>query len=554
MSLALAIGLALHLRVAYDEALESAETLVVAVVKAIAERVEGDMRTVEALLNETAASVQIGDDYAAELTQRLFLRMDQFPELHFIGRTAVDGRRIGPAWPEHGAPPIGERLFGDNPPLLTAGGSPSVIVLKPDKPREPNHRQMYVVRPLAFADGAAAAAVNPDAWARFLDSVLVDAQGGAAIIHESGIMVARAPEHAPKFAMDISNSDLFRIWLPYGPGGVIRLVAKSDNNDKIIAYRRLAGYPLVATCGVSISAALADWKRTATVEIFSALILLAAAYYWAARSDRTATALAVHGMDLENAVENRTRELAEARDAAAQTADRLRKVNRELQRMAMVAAHHLQEPLRPMVSYSQLLHQRLQGGDVETDDMLTFIRTAALRQKALLRDFQRYVAALTEEPQLHAVDVEKTAQAAAAAVARRYGKQLTTTCVDLPTINADASLIRDLFFELLTNAVLHGRSNGTATVRISAVRDGDDWVFRVADDGPGVPAGLRERVFQVFETISGRLPDATGLGLPLCRLIVESHGGDICIEPSPTGAVLRFRLPDRPVSYESFVI
>lgn len=554
MGFVLACGLALHLRFAYVEAIDAAENLTAALAKAIAERVESDMRAVEALLNETAAAVQVGDDDAAYWPHQLYVRIDRFPELRFIGQIAADGRLAGPIWPAYAAPPSGTKLTDADlsdafPPNRPA--RPTVIAAaKPDK--NTGGRYFYMVRSLGFSSNGMIAALNADSWAAFLESVLVDPQGAAAIIHQDGSMIARAPDHQSKFALNIAHSDLFTVWLPKKPVGVAQLTAKTDGNDKILAYRTLRDYPLVATCGVSMKTALADWRRMALVETTAALVLLAIAFYWARRADSAVAALEAHGHDLETAVAERTGELAQAWKTIGETAQRLQKVNAELHRLAVVTAHHLQEPLRPMVSYSQLLQQRLQGQDPEADDMLDFIRSAAVRQKALLRDFQRFVSALTEEPRLQNVDCGHAANAAVRAVLRAKGEgTLTATWDDLPTVAADPGQLRDLFRELLINAVQHRGEKPQVRVRIVAARGEDGWTFRVSDDGPGVAEAMREKVFQAFETMAGRNPDSTGLGLPLCRLIIEAHGGDICIEPSAQGTVVRFRLPILPDASEN---
>lgn len=553
MALLLLAGAALQIQASHDVAVRAAETTAQALVKAVAERMDGGVRAVEGLLNEFAVAVQAGVANDAEFTQRALTRLESYPELHYVGVVGADGVLRQPTWPRIALPPEGLNV-SDREYFKRAAGAKAathVLIGDPMLGGATSRRSLHLARPLFDAqgrfDGAVVAALNPDRWAAFLQSVVLDPDGATAVLHADGLMIARAPDHIGKFGVNIADSDLFTRFLRESRVGVGHLVAKADGNDKILAYQSLNNYPLVATYGLSRNVALASWRRLATYEMMAALALLAAAYYWAWRSDRSAEQMLAHGRELEAAVARRTIELTAARDAASRTATRLQKVNVELQRMALVTAHHLQEPLRPMVSYSQLLEQRLNGRDAEADNMLAFIRNAAVRLKALLRDFQRYVSALTEEPRIQSCDSAQALRAALRAAARAAGEDaLNVTSNDLPAVHADPALLRDLFRELLVNAAAHRGRPEAANVRIDCRSDAKGWTFIVADDGPGVPGDIQDRVFQAFEAAAGRDADATGLGLPLCRLIVEAHDGDIGFAPCGLGTAIRFHLPFQP--------
>lgn len=550
MALLLLAGAALQIQASYNAAVAAAETTARALVKAVAERMDGGVRAADGLLNEFAAAVQAGYASDAEFTQRALTRLESYPELHYVGVVGADGVMRQPTWPHLVLPPEGfnvrDREYFKR--AARAKTATHVQIGHPVLGGATSRRSLHLARPLFDAEGrfegAVVAALNPDYWAQFLHSVMLDPDGATAVVHTDGLMIARAPDHVGKFGVNIADSDLFTRFLRDSGAGVGHLVAKADGNDKILAYQLLDNYPLVATYGVSHNVALANWRRLAIYEMMAALALLAAAYYWAWRSDRSAEHMLAHGQELEAAVARRTVELTAARDAASRTATRLQKVNVELQRMALVTAHHLQEPLRPMVSYSQLLEQRLKGRDAEADSMLAFIRNAAVRLKALLRDFQRYVSALTEEPRIQSCDSAQALRAALRAATRAAGEEaLNVRWEHLPAVHADPALLRDLFRELLVNAAAHRGRPEAANVRVDCRSDVGGWTFIVADDGPGVPADIRCRVFQAFEAAAGRDANATGLGLPLCRLIAEAHGGDIGFAPCDHGAAIRFHLP-----------
>lgn len=552
MTAALLAGLGLQLQATHDTAIDSAETLVTGLAKAIAEKLGGSIRAVDSLLDEAVGALEAERRDDPVVTQRILNRLELFPEVHFLGVFGADGRMRPPTWPKIDLPENGLDISGRAyfKRLIAPGPVPRLVVGYPVTGQATNRRSLHLVRPLVNGEGkltgGVAAAINPDVFARFLETVMVDPDGAAAMIHIDGPMIARAPDHQGKFAMNIANSDLFKIWIPRARQGTAQLISKADGNDKIIAYRVLDDYPLVVTCGISRKVALADWRRLALIETILAAALIAVILYWAWRSDLSSGQMLAYGRQLEQAVEARTHELAAARDDAARHARRLEKVNTELHRMAMVTAHHLQEPLRPMVSYSQLLEQRLRSQDHETLDMLTFIRQAAVRLKALLRDFQRYVSALTDRPHVARVDSADVVRAAAQDVARHLGvAALTVEFGDLPAVDADPALLREVFRELLGNAAIHRGRAAAAHVAVACLREPQGWVFHVVDDGPGIPPDLRERVMQVFENAARRDADATGLGLPLCRLIVEAHGGELLIDANPQGrgTAIRFRLP-----------
>lgn len=552
MTAALLAGLGLQLQATHDTAIDSAETLVTALAKAIAEKLGGSIRAVDSLLDEAVSALETERRDDPVTAQRILNRLELFPEVHFLGTISADGRMRRPTWPRTDLPESGLDVSGREyfKRLTAPGPIPRLVVGYPVTGQATNRRSLHLARPIINAEGrltgGVVAAINPDVFARFLETVMVDPDGAAAMIHTDGLMIARAPDHQSKFAMNIANSDLFKIWIPKARQGTAQLISKADGNDKIIAYRVLDDYPLVVTCGISRNVALADWRRLALIETVLAVALVAVIFYWAWRSDLSSSHVLAYGRQLEQAVDIRTGELAAARDDAARHAQRLEKVNAELHRMAMVTAHHLQEPLRPMVSYSQLLEQRLRNQDHETLDMLAFIRQAAVRLKALLRDFQRYVSALTDRPHVARVDSASIARAAALDVTRQLGDTaLMVEFGDLPAVDADPALLREVFRELLANAAIHRGSAAAVRITVTCQSGPQGWVFHIIDDGPGIPPDLRERVMQVFENAARRDADATGLGLPLCRLIVEAHGGELLIDANPhgRGAAIRFRLP-----------
>ncbi|CUW40618.1 putative Signal transduction histidine kinase [Magnetospirillum sp. XM-1] len=237
-----------------------------------------------------------------------------------------------------------------------------------------------------------------------------------------------------------------------------------------------------------------------------------------------------------------------ARLEAAQTladtrAIKLEEANGELRRLAMVTAHHLQEPLRPMAISAQRIQRRIAADETELMEWCASITEGTAHLGALLRDFQRYVAALTEEPRLETCDMAQLAAQARAKALERGGTEARIDLSPLPALIADKRMISQVLDELFDNALRHARPGVPPAVSLSAVRGDDCWEFTVSDNGPGFDPGIVDKVLEVFEVTHGRAPDHTGLGLPMCRAILRAHGGRVIVEPSPSGGVVRFSLP-----------
>jgi signal transduction histidine kinase len=241
--------------------------------------------------------------------------------------------------------------------------------------------------------------------------------------------------------------------------------------------------------------------------------------------------------------------LEAAQALAATRAIKLEEANQELRRLAMVTAHHLQEPLRPMTINAQRIQRRVTGDETELAEWCASITEGTAHLGALLRDFQRYVAALTEEPRLDSCDMaELAAQARAKALERVGSAEARIDLSPLPVLTADQRMISQVLDELFDNALRHPRPGVPPVISLSAARCEEFWEFTVHDNGPGFDAGIVDKVLEVFEVTHGRAPDHTGLGLPMCRAILRAHGGRIAVEASPSGGVVRFSLPAGTIS------
>ncbi len=227
----------------------------------------------------------------------------------------------------------------------------------------------------------------------------------------------------------------------------------------------------------------------------------------------------------------------------------LRRSNEELERFAYVASHDLQEPLRMVERYVQLLAKRYKGNlDADADEFINYAVQGAVRMQRLVEDLLAYSRVGT-----HGVPVPTEAGTALdnALVGLKLAiaeASATVTHDALPTVRADPGQLEHLFANLIGNA-LKFRGADAPRVHVAARRDGDRWVFSVKDNGIGIDPRYFDRIFVLFERLHGREQyPGTGIGLAICKKIVEGHGGRIWVESQPEGgagggATFFFTLP-----------
>jgi light-regulated signal transduction histidine kinase (bacteriophytochrome) len=234
--------------------------------------------------------------------------------------------------------------------------------------------------------------------------------------------------------------------------------------------------------------------------------------------------------DLERRVADRTAELAErAKDLA--------RSNSELQQFAYVASHDLQEPLRMVASFTQLLAKRY--ADKLDDDARDFINYAvdgARRMQTLISDLLSYSRVGTQGKPLVPTDVDAVLNNVLGSL--QYAIEESGAAIShdyLPRVMADPVQLGQLFQNLLANAIKF-RGEAPPRVHISAARDGNHWKIAVRDNGIGIAQEHADRIFVIFQRLHTKTEyPGTGIGLAICKKIVERHGGRIWIEPSPGG-------------------
>ena len=223
----------------------------------------------------------------------------------------------------------------------------------------------------------------------------------------------------------------------------------------------------------------------------------------------------------------------------------LARSNEELEQFAYVASHDLQEPLRMITSYLQLLESRYKGNlDKDADDFIGFAVDGATRMQALINDILAYSRIGRKMKDFTPVDcnviLERVVSTLQTAIKE---KEAVVTYDSLPTVEADEVLMNQLFQNLISNAIKF--CDKSPQLKITAIKSEDNWVFSVSDNGIGIEQEHIGRVFLMFQRLHTRDEyQGTGIGLPICKKIVERHGGQIWIESEPgKGSKFYFTIP-----------
>jgi PAS domain S-box-containing protein len=243
------------------------------------------------------------------------------------------------------------------------------------------------------------------------------------------------------------------------------------------------------------------------------------------------------------------RDITARKQAESQLLNKVEELNRsneELGQFAYITSHDLQEPLRMVASYTQLLSRRYKGKlDSDADEFISFAVDGANRMQRLIQDLLSYSRVGTKGQELLEVSSEdafKQALLNLQGAVEASGALVTHDA--LPTVLADEMQLIQLFQNLIGNAIKY-QNTGIPLIHISAARHGGNkWTFSVKDNGLGIDPQYFERIFGMFQRLHKREEFAgTGIGLAICKKIVERHGGSISVESEPGhGSTFHFAL------------
>ena len=228
--------------------------------------------------------------------------------------------------------------------------------------------------------------------------------------------------------------------------------------------------------------------------------------------------------------------------------NKLKTSNKELEQFAYVASHDLQEPLRMVSSFTQLLEKRYKGQlDDDADDYIDFIVEGAKRMKDLIDDLLTFSRlnkeSLTFEPVLMNVILDNILFYLKAYIKENNAE---ISYDNLPTIDCDRIQIQQLLQNLITNAIkFHG--NDPPKIHISAQELENEWMFNITDNGIGIDPRHQEQIFSIFKRLNRRQEyEGTGIGLSICKRIVQKHDGQIWVESETgKGSTFYFTIPLR---------
>ena len=247
--------------------------------------------------------------------------------------------------------------------------------------------------------------------------------------------------------------------------------------------------------------------------------------------------------NLELKVEERTAELEVL-------IEELKRSNAELQQFAHVSSHDLQEPLRTIASFTQLLERRYKGKlDSDADEFMDYIVDAAIRMKILINDLLEYSRVATQGKEFQQVDTED--------ILNNVLKNLKTSIEEnnakithdpLPTVTADKTQLNQVFQNLVGNAIKFKKPDEPPKIHISAQKENNEYLFSVHDNGIGMEPQYIERIFVIFQRLHTIAEyNGTGIGLSITKRILERHGGRIWVESEfGEGSTFYFTIPIEP--------
>ncbi|WP_030436434.1 sensor histidine kinase [Actinoplanes subtropicus] len=338
-----------------------------------------------------------------------------------------------------------------------------------------------------------------------------------------------------------------------------RSAAAARNSSQTMVAIQIAAAAIIILAGAALLLLLDRLVSRPVVELAEQVRAVAAGQYDKHIESGGSPELAVLARDVDGMRRKIAAELAEVREARSQIewvndqlkqqTEELTRSNRDLEQFAYVASHDLQEPLRKVASFCQLLQRRYAGQlDERADQYIAFAVDGAQRMQRLINDLLafsrigRITAGFTE------VDLGRVLADVSSQLEDRFDGEAEVSWSDLPTVEGEEPLITTLFVNLIGNSLKFRRPGVPPVVRVTARREEDEWVINVRDNGIGIEAEFADKVFVIFQRLHARdAYEGTGIGLAIVKKIVEYHGGRIWLDLDvEEGTSINFTLPVLP--------
>ncbi|MGE5517390.1 MAG: sensor histidine kinase [Bacteroidota bacterium] len=414
--------------------------------------------------------------------------------------------------------------------------SDRLFISKPVLGRASGRWSIQLTRRLDNADGSFAGVVvlslDPQYLSDFYGSIDVGSRGAILLVGRDGLIraasdgsVGRELPAGMAQSLFVANGD-----------GTQRVNGPLDQERRIASFRAMNDLSLAVWVGRSQNEVLsghADTVRAYLLVGIGVTAVLGAALLTLYKLVRRQEAIA--------------RDLSLKKAELLSSRERLRRYVADLERIAEVAAHDLQEPLRRVVAYAQLLSTHAQNAlDAESRDYVAHVVSGAQRMRKLVQDLEAFVA-VDHMPSADAV-VSPTGPvgAATASLAEEIRQSGATVLIDaLPSVAADERSLTEIFTQLIDNALRYRSPDRKPLIHVSARREEDFAVFSVRDNGQGIEDGQLPRVFEIFHrlhAVDGR--SGTGIGLAIVRRMVERLGGRVWVDSAVgQGSTFSFTLP-----------
>ncbi|MGZ7095849.1 MAG: ATP-binding protein, partial [Methanobacterium sp.] len=259
--------------------------------------------------------------------------------------------------------------------------------------------------------------------------------------------------------------------------------------------------------------------------------------------------ISYNGREVCLAISRDITERKKADEELNKTINELKRSNAELQQFAYVSSHDLQEPLRTIASFTQLLERRYKGQlDENADEFMDYIVEAAIRMKAQIEGLLEYSRVVTKGEEFEEVDMNKSLNNTLKILDTSIKEaNAEITYDELPNVTGDPLQLERVFQNLISNAIKFRKLEEPLKIHISAYKSEDEkeYVFGVQDNGIGMEEQYLERIFTIFQRLHTRdVYKGTGIGLSIVKRIIERHGGHIWVESeSGVGSTFYFTLP-----------